>query len=98
MFPLISLKDNRIHSTFMQALTATGRISSKEPNLQNIPVRSELGSRMRKFFVADEGNVLVDADYSQIELRVLAALANDKNMIDAFNNGDDIHAITASQV
>ena len=90
--------DGRIHSTLNQTETRTGRISSTEPNLQNIPVRSELGREMRKFFKAKEGCVLIDADYSQIELRVLAHIANDKNMIDAFNNGDDIHAITASQV
>ncbi len=90
--------DGRIHSTLNQTETRTGRISSTEPNLQNIPVRSELGREMRKFFKAKDGCVLVDADYSQIELRVLAHMANDKNMIEAFNNGDDIHAITASQV
>ena len=90
--------DGRIHSNFNQTETRTGRISSTEPNLQNIPVRTELGREMRKFFCAREGWVLVDADYSQIELRVLAHIANDKNMIEAFKNGDDIHAITASQV
>ena len=90
--------DGRIHSRLNQTETRTGRISSAEPNLQNIPVRSELGREMRKFFKAKDGCVLVDADYSQIELRVLAHMANDKNMIEAFNNGDDIHAITASQV
>ena len=90
--------DGRIHSTFNQTETITGRISSTEPNLQNIPVRTELGREMRKFFIADDGKVLVDADYSQIELRVLSDIADDKAMIDAFNNGDDIHAITASQV
>lgn len=90
--------DGRIHSTFNQTETRTGRISSTEPNLQNIPVRTELGREMRKFFIADGGKVLVDADYSQIELRVLSDIADDKAMIDAFNNGDDIHAITASQV
>lgn len=90
--------DGRIHSSFNQTETRTGRISSTEPNLQNIPVRTELGREMRKFFCAKEGWVLVDADYSQIELRVLADIANDKNMIDAFKNNDDIHAITASQV
>ena len=91
-------EDGRIHSTLNQTETRTGRISSTEPNLQNIPVRSELGREMRKFFKAKDGCVLIDADYSQIELRVLAHMANDKNMIEAFNNGDDIHAITASQV
>ncbi len=90
--------DGRIHSTLNQTETRTGRISSAEPNLQNIPVRTELGRELRRFFVAKDGCVLVDADYSQIELRVLAALANDENMINAFINGDDIHSITASQV
>lgn len=91
-------EDGRIRSTLNQTETRTGRISSTEPNLQNIPVRSQLGREMRKFFIAGDGNVLIDADYSQIELRVLAHVANDKNMLSAFNNGDDIHAITASQV
>ncbi|MDD6146000.1 MAG: DNA polymerase I [Oscillospiraceae bacterium] len=90
--------DGRIRSTLNQTETRTGRISSAEPNLQNIPVRSPLGREMRRFFVAGEGNVLVDADYSQIELRVLADLAQDSTMISAFNKGEDIHAITASQV
>ncbi|MCR4925960.1 MAG: DNA polymerase I, partial [Clostridiales bacterium] len=91
-------EDGRIHSTLNQTETRTGRISSAEPNLQNIPVRTELGREMRKFFIAKEGYTLVDADYSQIELRVLADIADDKNMIDAFNSDEDIHAITASQV
>ncbi len=90
--------DGRIRSTLNQTETRTGRISSTEPNLQNIPVRSEIGREMRRFFVAENGSVLVDADYSQIELRVLAHLSNDSTMIDAFNKGDDIHTITASQV
>lgn len=90
--------DGRIHSTFQQTETRTGRLSSTEPNLQNIPVRQELGRELRKFFTCDDGNVLIDADYSQIELRVLAAVADDKNMLDAFNNDEDIHSITASQV
>lgn len=91
-------QDGRIHSTLNQTETRTGRISSTEPNLQNIPVRSELGSQMRRFFRAKDKCVLVDSDYSQIELRVLADIANDEVMLDAFNNGDDIHLITASQV
>ena len=90
--------DGRIHTSFNQVETRTGRISSLEPNLQNIPIRTELGKEMRRFFVAGEGKTLIDADYSQIELRVLAALANDKNMIAAFNNGEDIHRTTAAQV
>ena len=91
-------EDGRVHSSFNQTETRTGRISSSEPNLQNIPVRSPLGKEMRRFFKAKEGCVLLDADYSQIELRVLAHMANDKNMIAAFNAGEDIHTITASQV
>ena len=90
--------DGRIHSTLNQTETRTGRISSTEPNLQNIPVRSEVGRELRKFFVAKDGHVLVDADYSQIELRVLAHIADDERMLSAFNEGDDIHTITASQV
>ena len=90
--------DGRIHSSFNQTETRTGRISSTEPNLQNIPVRTELGSQMRRFFVARPGWLLVDADYSQIELRVLAHVANDKNMIAAFRENDDIHRSTAAQV
>ena len=91
-------EDGRIHTRFNQVETRTGRISSLEPNLQNIPIRTELGREMRKFFVAGKGKKLVDVDYSQIELRVLSDLANDEIMINAFNNGDDIHTITASQV
>lgn len=90
--------DGKIHSSFNQVETRTGRISSLEPNLQNIPIRTELGRQMRKFFVGTGDNLLVDCDYSQIELRVLSDLANDETMINAFNNGDDIHTITASQV
>lgn len=91
-------EDGRIHTCFKQTETRTGRISSTEPNMQNIPVRTELGSRMRKFFVAGEGKILLDADYSQIELRVMAHLCGDKNMIEAFNSGEDIHTSTAAQV
>ena len=90
--------DGRIHSNFNQKETRTGRISSTEPNLQNIPVRTERGKEMRKFFTAKDGWVLVDADYSQIELRVLAHTANDKNMIEAFRSGEDIHTTTAAKV
>lgn len=90
--------DGRIHSSFNQKETRTGRISSTEPNLQNIPVRTELGRELRKFFKAAEGCVLVDADYSQIELRVLADISNDKNMIKAFTDNVDIHTVTASEV
>lgn len=90
--------DGRIHTTFNQTEARTGRISSLEPNLQNIPVRTELGKRLREFFVADENKVLVDADYSQIELRVLASMSGDDNMISAFQSGADIHTATAAQV
>lgn len=90
--------DGRVHTRFNQKETRTGRISSLEPNLQNIPIRTELGSKMRGFFVAKEGSVLIDADYSQIELRVLAHLSGDENMCSAFINGTDIHTQTASQV
>lgn len=90
--------DGRIHSTFNQTEARTGRISSLEPNLQNIPVRTDEGRRFREFFKAKEGYVLCDADYSQIELRVLASLADDEVMIDAFNRGVDIHTVTASEV
>ncbi len=90
--------DGRIHSTFTQTETRTGRLSSTEPNLQNIPVRTEIGKEFRKFFVAPEGRVLVDADYSQIELRVLAALSADAAMLDCFERGEDIHTATAAKV
>ena len=90
--------DGRIHSRFNQVEARTGRISSLEPNLQNIPVRTERGRELRRFFCAKDGCVLVDADYSQIELRILAHLSGDKDMIDAFRNNLDIHTITASQV
>ena len=90
--------DGRIHTSFQNTVTATGRLSSTEPNLQNIPVRTELGAELRKMFAAPEGKVLVDADYSQIELRLLAHMAGDQAMIDGFRSGEDIHTITASQV
>lgn len=90
--------DGRVHSTFNQTETRTGRISSLEPNVQNIPVRTRLGSEMRRFFVARQGYTLIDADYSQIELRLLAHIADDKAMKQAFLDGVDIHSVTASQV
>lgn len=90
--------DGRIHTSFQNTVTATGRLSSTEPNLQNIPVRTELGAELRKMFVAPAGRVLVDADYSQIELRLLAHIAGDEHMIAAFRTGEDIHTVTASQV
>ena len=88
----------RVHTTFTQTVTATGRLSSVEPNLQNIPVRTELGRELRRFFVAPQGKKLIDADYSQIELRLLACISGDQNTINAFQNGVDIHTVTASQV
>ena len=98
MFPFINIKTGRIHTFFHQTVTATGRLSSTEPNLQNIPTRSELGKKLRKAFKAGNGKVFVDADYSQVELRILAHMANDETMISAFNSGADIHTISASQV
>ena len=91
-------KDRRIHSTFNQTITATGRISSTEPNLQNIPVRMELGRLIRKVFVPEAGFVFLDADYSQIELRVLAHMSGDEKLIKAYREAEDIHRLTASQV
>ena len=96
--PYINPKTNRIHSFFHQTITATGRISSTEPNLQNIPTRFELGKRVRKVFKPEKGYLYVDADYSQIELRVLASISEDKHMIEAFKEGQDIHKQAASKV
>ena len=90
--------DGRIHSSFNQTITATGRISSTEPNLQNIPVRMELGRLIRKVFIPEDGYIFVDADYSQIELRVLAHMSGDEKLIEAYRQAEDIHRITASQV
>ena len=90
--------DGRIRTNFQMTVTATGRLSSTEPNLQNIPVRKELGAQIRKMFIASEGKVLVDADYSQIELRLLAHISGDEHMQAAFMSGEDIHRVTASQV
>ena len=98
MLPLINGETKRIHANFKQTVTATGRISCTDPNLQNIPIRTELGRELRKIFIAPEGCSFIDADYSQIELRVLAHISGDETMIEAFKNGEDIHAITASQV
>ena len=98
LIPFINAKTQRIHSSFHQTVTATGRISSSDPNLQNIPTRIEIGKKLRKVFKADEGNIFVDADYSQVELRILSHVANDENMIKAFKDGEDIHAQVASQV
>ncbi len=91
-------KNNRIHTSFNQAVTATGRLSSSDPNLQNIPIRSELGREIRRAFVARRGYRLISADYSQIELRVVASLSNDEKMIKSFNMGEDIHARTAAEI
>ena len=90
--------DGRIHTNFQMTVTATGRLSSTEPNLQNIPIRRQLGSKIRRMFIPQEGSVLVDADYSQIELRLLAHISNDQTMISAFLSGEDFHAVTASNV
>ena len=90
--------DGRVHSTFIQTEARTGRISSTEPNLQNIPIRTELGSRLRGYFVAGAGETLVDADYSQIELRILAHITGDEHMQQAFLNGADIHRSTAAKI
>ena len=98
MKPYINPKTKRIHSFFHQTITATGRISSTEPNLQNIPTRFELGKRLRKVFKPSEGCLYIDADYSQIELRVLAHISNDEHMVQAFINGEDIHKQAASKV
>ena len=98
LLSIINPIDNRIHSSFNQTITTTGRISSTEPNLQNIPVRLEIGRNIRKVFISQDNYLLVDADYSQIELRVLAHMSEDETMIEAFENNEDIHTKTASQV
>ncbi len=99
LLAVINKNSGKIHSNFNQTVTVTGRISSTEPNLQNIPIRTKLGREVRKMFVAsDNDHILVDADYSQIELRVLAHISGDINMLDAFNNNQDIHTRTASQI
>ena len=98
LIPYINEKTNRIHSYFHQTVTATGRISSTEPNLQNIPTRFELGRNLRKVFKPQNNNVFIDADYSQIELRILADISKDENMIKAFLNNEDIHARAAAEV
>ena len=95
---VVDKETGRIHSIFNQTVTVTGRLSSTEPNLQNIPTRTALGREIRKMFIAGQGNVLLDADYSQIELRILAHLSGDKVMTEAYKNGDDIHSVTAAQV
>lgn len=98
LLKIINPKTGRIHSSFNQTITTTGRISSTEPNMQNIPVKTEMGREIRKVFIADDNCKLVDADYSQVELRVLAHMSEDEHMIEAFQNDEDIHAKTASQI
>jgi DNA polymerase-1 len=99
VFPqLVNPKTGRIHTSFNQTATATGRLSSSEPNLQNIPIRGDWGRRIREAFVADEGNILLSADYSQVELRILAHLSQDESLLNAFRGGLDIHARTASEL
>ena len=95
---LVNKKTGRIHTTFNQAVTTTGRLSSSEPNLQNIPIRTDLGKEIRNAFVAEAGNNLIAADYSQIELRIVASLAKDKTMIEVFKRGEDIHQATAAAI
>ena len=94
----INSRTGRLHTSYHQAVTATGRLSSSHPNLQNIPIRSEQGARIRSAFVASEGNVIVAADYSQIELRIMAHISKDKNLLEAFANNVDVHSVTASQM
>ncbi len=95
---LVNPLDGRVHTSFNQTITATGRLSSSEPNLQNIPIRTELGQKIRKSFIAPRGFKILSADYSQIELRIVASLANDKKMIESFQNGEDIHTRTAAEI
>ena len=96
--PTYVAKDGRIHTSFNQAVTATGRLSSTEPNLQNIPIRTFEGRRIRECFVPEDGHVFFSADYSQVELRVLAHYCESKTLAEAFKNGEDIHSRTASEV
>ena len=95
---MVSKKTNRVHTSYHQAVTATGRLSSSDPNLQNIPIRTEEGRRIREAFIPERGSVLVAADYSQVELRIMAHLSGDKALIEAFKNGEDIHRATAAEV
>jgi DNA polymerase-1 len=95
---LVNPKTGRIHTSFNQVVAATGRLSSSDPNLQNIPVRTELGRKIREAFVAAPGKILISADYSQIELRIVASLAEDKKLMEIFKNGEDVHAATAAAI
>jgi len=95
---LVNPKTNRLHTSYNQAIAATGRLTSNNPNLQNIPIRSEEGKEIRRAFIADEDSIIIDADYSQIELRLMAELSKDENMIEAFRNSEDIHTATASKI
>jgi DNA polymerase-1 len=95
---IVNKNTGRLHTSFNQTITATGRLSSSEPNLQNIPIRTELGREIRKAFIAEEGNLIVAADYSQVELRVIACLAKDQYMMEVFNRGEDIHSATAAKI
>lgn len=95
---LVNPKTDRVHTSFNQTITATGRLSSSEPNLQNIPIRGELGKEVRQAFIAEKGNKIISADYSQIELRIIASLAGDEKMISSFKKGEDIHKRTASEI
>ncbi|HEY8848531.1 MAG TPA: DNA polymerase, partial [Thermoanaerobaculia bacterium] len=96
--PQLVGKDGRVHTSFNQAVAATGRLSSSDPNLQNIPIRTEQGREIRKAFIADQGNVLMSADYSQVELRILAHISEDESLIETFRRGADIHRATAAQM
>src|SRR4029077_11232006 len=95
---LVNPDTGRVHTSFNQAVAATGRLSSSDPNLQNIPIRTELGREIRRAFIADEGHLLISADYSQIEFRVLAHLSNDPVLIEAFRQGADFHEQTAMKI
>jgi DNA polymerase-1 len=95
---MVNPETGRIHTSFNQTVTATGRLSSSDPNLQNIPVRTEMGRRIREAFVASEGCVLLSADYSQVELRILAHLSRDEALLDAFQHGEDVHVRTAARI
>jgi len=96
--PALADAENRVHTSFNQTVTATGRLSSSNPNLQNIPIRSDLGKEVRKAFMAEKGYKIIAADYSQVELRIIASLSGDKNLIEAFNKKQDIHVQTASKI